>query len=249
MTKNERLLTMSPSMGTENQAFWIAFNECFLEVQSTEGMDPELKSLIIELTNRKNIRRGVVSTPTQLGKLTSHPSFEMYNENDVRREFGKIARDFWEEWDKFEETLQKCPVGTPIYEKANGLLHSYGLDVKKNSKCPDQQVLQDIHNSEFFNSFTSALLVRMCMQETNNIRDEEDILKVEVEAHESQVDAIKEEKDLLLYRKYTEQALLTFQRVFLKLGPLRVIIKNLERKRTTIKVYPWFWLMFWLFSF
>ena len=80
----------------------------------------------------------------------------------------------------------------------------------------------------------------MSMQEKHSIGHKEDILKLEVEAHESQVDVIKEEEELLQFRKYTKQALLTFWRAFLTLDPLRVIIKHLEQKRTHVNLYPWF---------
>lgn len=36
---------MSSSMEVESQAFWTAFNECYLKIQSTRGLDKKYKSL------------------------------------------------------------------------------------------------------------------------------------------------------------------------------------------------------------
>lgn len=49
----------------------------------------------------------------------------------------------------------------------------------------------------FVNSFTTILLVLICI-EADNIEDEEDASKLKVDGIESKANAIKEEKDLLL---------------------------------------------------
>jgi hypothetical protein len=112
--KEELILANSlDSKATTN--FWTVFNEWYTEVEGMATLDDEMKSLCAELMTRKRIQRGVSCSPTMLSKLLSHPSFNMYNENVVRREFGLLARPMWMEWDEFERALSRCPEELPVY--------------------------------------------------------------------------------------------------------------------------------------
>jgi hypothetical protein len=90
--ENKEELVIANSLDTKATTnFWIAFNEWCAKVEGMAELDDEMKSLHVELMTRKRIQRGVICSLAMLSKLLSHTSFNMYNENVVRREFGLLA--------------------------------------------------------------------------------------------------------------------------------------------------------------
>jgi hypothetical protein len=213
--KEELILANSlDSKATTN--FWTVFNEWCTEVEAMATSDDEMKSLCAKLMTRKRIQRGINCSPTMLSKLLSHPSFNMYNENVVRREFGLLARPMWMEWDEFERALCRCPKELPVYTQANSLLHTYGLEVTMSIDPPNTGVLEDIGKSSYFILFNVSKLRHMCLQVPDNIEEEDTLLQL---------------------RGVVEATAIKFKKEFLKKGPMRAILRNLDRQtKKTVKV-------------
>jgi hypothetical protein len=215
--ENKEELILANSLDSEATTnFWTVFNEWCTEVEGMATLDDEMKSLCAELMTRKRIQRGVNCSPTMLSKLLSHPLFNMYNENVVRREFGLLARPMWMEWDEFERALCRCPKELPVYTQANSLLHTYGLEVTMSIDPPNTGVLEDIGKSSYFILFNVSKLRHMCLQVPDNIEEEDTLLQL---------------------RGVVEATAIKFKKEFLKKGPMRAILRNLDRQtKKTVKV-------------
>lgn len=117
----------------------------------------------------------------------------MYNETKFKIEFELQARQFWNQWDEFDEAIKNC---SPRLEKANAMAFAKrygGLNYTQIAQVTDANVSSFLHN-EAFSGFTIQQIKWMCHPTTDNI---------------------EEEMNLLQKREDVERALMEYQRSYL----------------------------------
>ena len=207
--KEERINSTNALDLSISKSLWTAFDEWCSKIENDEEGDSLTKALCTSLMVRRTKRRVINFVPAILSPLLNHPSFEMFNYTDVKREFGLDARHLWAEQDVFEKIIETCSENSSIKMKACFLLDTYGKDGIENKVTPCMELLTEIQKSNEFAIFTLQKLQRMC---------------------QLHVDTIEEEQELILKREILDGCFLRFQREFLQIGPLRAITIALYKK-------------------
>lgn len=152
--KEERINSTNALDLSISKSLWTAFDEWCSKIENDEEGDSLTKALCTSLMERRTKRRVINFVPAILSPLLNHPSFEMFNYTDVKREFGLDARHLWAEWDAFEKIIETCSKNSSIKVKACFLLDTYGKDGIENKVPPCMELLTKIQKSNEFAIFT-----------------------------------------------------------------------------------------------
>ena len=160
-------------------------------LQVLQDVASTLKTIILGLIHMRNLRRGINCSDSDLNRVTSHITMQMFTPVDFKLEFEKNARFFWREWDEFDYLIRKAPKNATYLDAAHVLLHSHGEEgVDRITE------MEDLFKHSTNKKITLKLLELMC--KTNSAPED------------------MEEEELLHRRKEVEMALLEFQNYFLK---------------------------------
>ena len=170
-------------------SFWKSFQELENEVLLEEN--PAIKNITSNLVRRKNLKRGITCTKSDLNKIIAHPSMKMFTPVDPRLEFELKATPFWREWNIFEHLIKNAHTSATYLGLANTILFTHGKE-----GLDRIQELEDLFKRNPNNKLSLDLLQLMC-KASNDPKH------------------IEEEK-LLHMKKEVEVALFDFQSYFLQ---------------------------------
>ena len=145
------------------------------EIATHLDSDLELLNICTNLSKRKKLRKGISISKSSISKFVQHQSMCIYNETEFKLEFELQARQFWNQWDEFGETIKNC---WPRLEKANAMTfaeRSGGPNYMQIIHITDVDVSSLLHK-EAFSGFTIQQINRMCHPTTDNIEDDMNIL-------------------------------------------------------------------------
>jgi len=109
-----------------SKSFWKSFSE--LETEVLQDATSTIKNITLGLVHRRNLKRGINCTDSDINKITSHLTMQMFTPADLKMEFEKNARLFWREWDYFDYLIKKAPKDAKYLDAAHVLIRSHGKE-------------------------------------------------------------------------------------------------------------------------